>query len=73
MKNNTYNKTNPLKRAELWYQDLEDANLWHGPQGVIVNTAALKDREYYYTIVRVSSHPAYTSGFGFDISCATYS
>jgi hypothetical protein len=48
-----------LKNAEIWYQDPEDANLWHGKYGVIVNTAALNEREFYYTIVRIASHQLY--------------
>jgi hypothetical protein len=52
-------KANQLKNAELWYQDPEDSNLWHGKHGVIVNTAALNEREFYYTVVRIASKPFY--------------
>jgi hypothetical protein len=44
---------NALKKSEVWYQDLEDGNLWHGTHGVIVNTAALVEREFFYNITRV--------------------
>jgi hypothetical protein len=42
-----------LKNTEVWYQDPEDSNLWHGTHGVIVNTAALIEREFFYNIERV--------------------
>jgi hypothetical protein len=42
-----------LKKSEVWYQDPEDSNLWHGTHGVIVNTAALVEREFFYNITRV--------------------
>jgi hypothetical protein len=45
-----------LKHTEIWYQDLEDGNLWHGTHGVIVNTAALTEREFFYNIQRVYAH-----------------
>jgi hypothetical protein len=44
-----------LKKTEVWYQDVEDGNLWHGTHGVIVNTAALVEREFFYNIERVSA------------------
>lgn len=58
MKNNTVKAAksedlNALKKTEVWYQDLEDGNLWHGTHGVIVNTAALVEREFFYNITRV--------------------
>lgn len=52
---------NPIKPAELWYQDPEDTNLWHGKHGMIINTSALDEREFYYTIIRVAHHPFYDS------------
>jgi hypothetical protein len=48
-------KLNPLKNTEVWYQDPEDGNLWHGTHGVIVNTAALLEREFFYNIERVTA------------------
>jgi hypothetical protein len=61
MKNVTAQKTakagnlNALKNTEVWYQDPEDGNLWHGTHGVIVNTAALVEREFFYNIERVAA------------------
>lgn len=58
MKNSTLKATKSksleaLKKTEVWYQDPEDHNLWHGTHGVIVNTAALVEREFFYNITRV--------------------
>ena len=46
----------PLKPTETWQRDPYDADLWHGPNGVIVNTAALKEREFYFDVIRVESY-----------------
>lgn len=35
------------KELEIWQQDNWDKDLWHGDNGIIVNTAALKDREEF--------------------------
>jgi hypothetical protein len=61
MKTSSHQATqnSPLKNSEIWYQDPGDTNLWHGKHGVIVNTAALNEREFYYTVVRIPSKPAY--------------
>ena len=48
-------KGKSLKETEVWYQDIEDHNLWHGTHGVIVNTPALSEREFYYDILRVNT------------------
>ena len=37
--------------SETWTRDSEDADLWHGPHGVIVNTAALEERKVFYHII----------------------
>ena len=42
-----------LKDSEVWYQDREDRDYWHGEHGLIVNTAALNERDFYYAIVRI--------------------
>ena len=42
-----------LKPTEVWQQDTQDADFWHGPNGIIVNTTALKEREFYFDIVLV--------------------
>lgn len=49
----------PLKATEVWYQDVEDRDLWFGEHGVMVNTAALAEREFYYEVIRVAHHPDY--------------
>jgi hypothetical protein len=41
-----------LKEREIWYQDPVDNDLWHHESGLIVNTAALEERQAYYTIIR---------------------
>lgn len=51
-----------LKNTEVWYQDPEDNNLWHGTHGVIVNTAALVEREFFYNIERVPFKSQKVSG-----------
>ncbi len=38
--------------VEIWTRDPEDKDLWHGAHGVIVNTAALEEREHYFSIQR---------------------
>jgi hypothetical protein len=48
---------NQVKLTEIWYQDVEDSNLWFGEHGVMVNTAALDEREFYFEVIRVPHHP----------------
>lgn len=36
---------------EHWIQDASDPDLWHGPHGVIINSAALSERRAFYTLV----------------------
>ena len=43
--------------TEIWTQDIQDPDLWHGNYGVMVNTAALDEREVYFDITRVPSMP----------------
>jgi hypothetical protein len=50
---------NQLKVTEVWYQDVEDSNLWFGEHGVMVNTAALDEREFYFDVIRVPHQPSY--------------
>ena len=45
---------------EIWRQDVLDADLWHGNKGVIVNSAALQEREVYFEILKVRSQPVDT-------------
>jgi len=35
---------------EIWEQDSYDQDLWHGDNGLIVNTSALKDREDFIEV-----------------------
>jgi hypothetical protein len=46
-----------FKVSEVWSQDLENSDLWHGKHGVIVNTAALNEREFYFDIIRLTAQP----------------
>ena len=39
--------------SEVWTRDDLDANLWHGPHGVIVNTAALEERKRLYQLFQM--------------------
>ena len=60
--NTVSNKTyaeNQLKATEVWYQDVEDSDLWFGEHGVMVNTAALNEREFYFDVIRVPHQPSY--------------
>jgi hypothetical protein len=59
MNTNRMYAENQLKATEVWYQDVEDSNLWYGEHGVMVNTAALEEREFYYEIIRVAHHPSF--------------
>ena len=47
--------TRPKKSFEVWHQDNETRDLWHAETGLMVNTAALKEREVYFDIVRIPS------------------
>ena len=38
---------------ETWMQDSTDRNFWHAKNGLMVNAAALKEREGFYEIERV--------------------
>gem|GEM_PF-4060356 len=42
-----------LKPLEVWRQDSGDPELWHHANGLIINTAALVERETYFNIVRI--------------------
>lgn len=53
------NKEAKYKVSEVWYQDKENPDLWHGKHGVIVNTAALNEREFYFDIIRITVQPGY--------------
>lgn len=40
---------------EVWYQDTQNHDLWSNEQGLLVNTAALNEREAYFDITRVDA------------------
>lgn len=40
---------------ESWQQDPYEIDLWHGANGLIVNTAALEERSYYFNVVRLTA------------------
>ncbi|UCH25420.1 MAG: hypothetical protein JSV66_16040 [Trueperaceae bacterium] len=52
-----------LRPLELWKQDATDTDLWHHPAGLIVNTAALDQREDYFNIVRIHARVQHTKRF----------
>jgi len=39
-------------KTEFWLQDPHNPDLWHGNNGVIVNSEALEYREVFFEIVR---------------------
>ena len=45
-----------IRPSEVWYQDTDSPDLWHGDHGVIVNTAALEERSFYFNVLRVRAH-----------------
>lgn len=47
------NLSSLVKPLECWQQDPGEPDLWYGDGGVIVNTAALEERAFYFEIVRV--------------------
>jgi hypothetical protein len=42
-----------LLEMEVW-KKVEGEDLWLGPKGVMVNSAALEERKFFYNIVQVS-------------------
>lgn len=42
-----------VHKSEYWQQDSIDPNLWHGPHGVMINTAALHERQAYFSVVLI--------------------
>ena len=49
-----------FKTSEVWYQDTVNSDMWHGKHGVIINTAALNEREFYYDIIRITQQASYS-------------
>ncbi len=52
--------TNLNKKIEIWRQDNETQDLWHGENNLIINTSALNERETYLEIMRI---PSASGGF----------
>lgn len=46
------NKNSSHLKTEIWLQDPHNQDLWHGTNGVIVNSEALEYREEFFEIVR---------------------
>jgi hypothetical protein len=44
-------------KTEIWYQDVEELDLWFGEHGLMVNSAALQEREAFFDIIRVRHYP----------------
>jgi hypothetical protein len=42
-----------MLELEVW-KKIEGEDLWLGPKGVIVNSAALEERKFFYNVVQVS-------------------
>lgn len=42
------------KPAELWRQLTDEPDLWEGEHGVLINTAALLERETFSDVTRVA-------------------
>lgn len=49
-------------KQEVWYQDPADEDRWAGEDGVLINTAALEERSYYFEIIRLPAQPEPTLG-----------
>ena len=41
---------------ETWYQLASNPDLWEGASGLIINTAALQEREAYFEVTRIGSY-----------------
>ena len=52
------------KVSEIWYQDALESDLWHNDKGLIVNTAALNEREAFFDVTRVALNPVADSTTG---------
>lgn len=52
-----------LQSVERWHQDPTDRDLWHHQNGLIVNSAALAERESYYRIVRIDAESSDIASF----------
>ncbi len=41
------------KQSEIWKQDFFNPNLWHNESGTIVTQDLLKEREFFFDIVKL--------------------
>lgn len=44
-----------LNVPEIWRQDTLDPDLWHAPNGLMLNSAALSERAAFYTTIKLTS------------------
>lgn len=51
------------KPTELWRQLPDEPDLWEGEHGVLINTAALRERETFLKVTRVAS-TSFDADFG---------
>ncbi|HFC30656.1 MAG TPA: hypothetical protein ENJ44_06400 [Oceanospirillales bacterium] len=47
-----HNQNTSHLKTEVWLQDPHNQDLWHGANGVIVNSEALEYREEFFEIKR---------------------
>lgn len=52
------------KVSEVWYQDTLKPDLWHNDKGLLVNTAALNEREAFFEVTRVALSPVLDTATG---------
>lgn len=43
------------KQIEIWRQDNNSQDLWHGNNNIMINTSALNEREAYFEVIRIPS------------------
>jgi len=41
------------KQSEIWKQDFFNANLWHSENGTIISEDLLKEREFYFDVIKL--------------------
>lgn len=49
-------------KQEVWHQDSVETSLWMGENGLLLNTAALEERTFYFEVVRIPAQTLSTSG-----------
>lgn len=50
-------------RQEVWHQLPTEPDMWLSESGLLVNTAALEERTYYYDVVRMPALLATVTDF----------